>query len=160
MFDRPGFPCLLKSFIAPVIGIGMLASCSGFEPDYIACPSVSALKGYENVALTGADHGQEVTMRLNGVGTRCYAIEGGDRMEVELGLFIKRLDENLRVIERVPVALTLVYLDADDQVVGRHIFEEEAYIGSYKDRSRPVFPFSVDVPQGTRVVIGLGQAVE
>ncbi|MGC6484784.1 MAG: hypothetical protein ACON4P_03845 [Candidatus Puniceispirillales bacterium] len=151
---------LMKKMLIPVIGAGMLASCSTFEPDYVECPSVSARDGYDNVALTGADHGQEVTMRLNGVGTRCYAIEGGHRMEVELGLFIRRLDEKITVNERVKVDLTLVYLDADDQVVGRDIYEDEAYIGTLKTKSRPVFPFSVDVPEGTRVVIGLGRAVQ
>lgn len=136
----------------------LLAGCSAFEPDYIACPSISVRDGADQAVLVGADYGQPVAMRVNGVGTTC--LDDGDTiaMLVELGMLLKRDTDDLNTEERVPLDVTFAFLDANDRVVSRHIHSQDGFISSFFLKARPVYPIELDVPKGTRVVMGLGKA--
>jgi hypothetical protein len=82
-------------------------------------------------------------------------------MSVELGLLIRRSERSVEKSgERVKIDATFAFVDANDQVVGREVVGDSAIIGGFKEKSRPDFSFSFDVPEGTRVVLGLGRAIE
>ena len=149
----------IKSLALPAVALGLLAGCTAFEPETVACPDIKVIKGYENVAVTGATLGQDVTMRVNGVDAVCSAIEAGQRMNVDLGLMIKRPGDDLSKIEMVNVDVTFAYIDANGDVIGRQIYSDEAFITSFTAKSRPIMRIKLDVPDDTRVVFGLGKAL-
>ena len=148
-----------KRMMFPVLGLGLLAGCSAFEPDQVACPNIKALEDYEYVMTKGDTLGQDVTIRVNGVDTACYETEEGHRMEIGLGLMLKRPADDIQKIEKVGVDVTFAFLDSNDDVVGREIRFDDVFIGSFKNKSRPVLLFDIDIPADTRVVFGLGRAV-
>lgn len=150
----------LKQMAVPMLGLSLLAGCSSIGKDQVACPELKAMKGFEYVTSTGATLGQDVTIRVNGVDTACYDAEDGHRMDIDLGLMIKRPDDDIQKIEQVDVDVTFAFLNDQGEVIGREIISDEVFIGSYSSKSRPVLSFGIDVPAGSRVVFGLGRATE
>lgn len=138
----------------------MLASCSSFEPDYVACPSVKALAGAENVISAGADTGNRVTVRFDGVNPQCVATPSGYDMTLNFALVLKRDESLIGNAERVPVDITLAYLDKDDQIISRSVKQVTGYISDFTSATRPVFSIEDEIPTGARVVIGIGKKVE
>lgn len=145
-------PSLLATAAVALVG------CSAFEPDYIACPTISVLDGAEKITTVGAELGQVVTVRVNGAGARCTDNGNGVDMEFELGLMIKRDMENIDKSERVVVDTTMAFLDSDGQVTERLVFSKDAFIPDYQIKSRPILSINTKVPAGMRVVFGLGRA--
>ena len=149
----------IKSLALPAVALCLLAGCSAFEPETVPCPEIKVIKGYENVLVTGATLGQDVTMRVNGVDAVCSDIEAGRRMNVDLGLMIKRQDDDLSKIEKVNLDVTFAFIDTNGDVIGRQIYSDEAFITSFTAKSRPIMRIKLDVPDDTRVVFGLGKAL-
>lgn len=150
----------IKRLALPAAALSLLAGCTAFEPETVPCPEIKVIKGYENVRVTGETLGQDVTMRVNGVDAFCTDIEAGRRMNVDLGLMIKRPGDDLSKIEKVNVDVTFAYIDANGDIVSRQIFSDEAFITSFTAKSRPIMRMKLDVPDETRVVFGLGKALD
>ena len=117
--------CFLKDPIKSLALAGSCAlpagGCTAFEPETVPCPEIKVIKGYENVRVTGETLGQDVTMRVNGVDAFCTDIEAGRRMNVDLGLMIKRPGDDRSKIEKVNVDVTFAYIDANGDIVSRQI---------------------------------------
>jgi len=138
----------------------LVASCSAFGPKEVACPDIAVAQGAEKVVTLGADLQHEVTIRFNGVAAECTPRGDGFAMKMELGLLLKREPENWNQTERVPFDVTLAFIDSNDEVVSRFVFSNEAFIGDRSTKSRPTFTFKANIPAETRVVMGLGRAIE
>ena len=156
----PPIRAFRSSVILPVcLAAGMLAGCSTFEPERVACPDIAAAAGAENVVTIGADLKHEVSIRFNGVSAECTPRGDGYAMKMELGLMLKRSQADWNKTERIPFDVTLAFVDDANEVVSRYVFSEEAFIGDRLVKSRPTFVLRTNVPAGTRVVMGLGKAV-
>lgn len=140
-----------------VFGASVLAACTLFEPDYTACPSLKAVEGAERIAAIGTKLGQPISMRINGVDAKCVAADDGFEMDIALGIIARRdISENGKT-EEVILNATFAFLDEDDQVVRRQMIGEKVFFPSLQDTARPIFEFSIDIPAGTRVIMGLGK---
>jgi hypothetical protein len=138
----------------------LIAGCSAFEPEYTACPPIKAVEGAERVSTIGATLGQPITMRINGVTARCVATSDGFDMDIELGLFARRDMSTSTNIEEIAIDATFAFLDSNDQVVERKVVSETAYFRNSQGTSRPKLDISIDVPSGTRVIMGLGKLAD
>ncbi|XDZ65075.1 hypothetical protein AB8880_09075 [Alphaproteobacteria bacterium LSUCC0684] len=158
--SRPPFSLFRTAAVLPTCLVaGLMAGCSAFQPEIVACPDIAVAGGAEKVVTIGADLQHPVTIRFNGVSAECTPRRDGYAMKVDLGLMLKRAPENWNKTERVPFDVTLAFVDDKDEVVSRYVFSEEAFIADRSVKSRPTFVFRTNVPSGTRVVMGLGRAV-
>ncbi len=139
--------------IVPIV----LTGCSAFEPNYTECPSIKAAVGGEEVATTGTNFGQNVIVRINGYAARCVATANGHSLKLDLGLLLRRDFDAGLAAERVPINVTLAFIDQDNNIVGRHLHQNNAAFADYNDKSRPNVIINTEIPSGTRVVLGLGK---
>lgn len=138
----------------------MLAGCSAFEPDYVACPSIKAVDGTGRVEVTGDPSGAPIQLRLNGVRGLCTVNSDGFDLVLQVGLFARRdLTANVKTDE-YNIDITMAFLDSNDQVVGRHIHSASGFFAELEEKSRPTLKISTDIPAGTRVILGLGKLAE
>ena len=149
---------LMRRMVVPLLGLGLLGGCSFFAAEEVACPELKARKDYENVLTVGTALGQELAVRVDGVGTACYATDEGHRMDIALGLLITRPADEVSAIENVDIDVTFAFVDGAGNVVAREILSEETFIHRFDARSRSVMLMRIDVPAGSRVVFGLGRA--
>ena len=150
----------IKSLALPAAALSLLAGCMAFEPETVPCPEIKVIKGYENVRVTGETLGQDVTMRVNGVDAFCTDIEAGRRMNVDLGLMIKRpamifpRSKRSMLMSPLPISMPMVISSA-----GRSLAMKPSS-RALRRKSRPIMRMKLDVPDETRVVFGLGKALD
>ena len=63
-------------------------------------------------------------------------------MNVDLGLMIKRQDDDLSKIEKVNLDVTFAFIDTNGDVIGRQIYSDEAFITSFTAKSAPIMRIS------------------
>jgi len=158
-FSLPSRRSLSFAPLTMCLVAGLLAGCSTFEPEVVACPDISVAEGAEQVMTIGAELEHVVSIRFNGVAAECTPRSDGYAMKMDIGLMLKRLQNDRNKTERVPFDITLAFVDSKDEVVSRYIFSEEAFIGDLEAKSRPIFILRTNVPAETRIVMGLGRAV-
>lgn len=138
----------------------MLTACSAFEPDYVECPDISVSDKADRAYIEGITLGQIALARFNGASSRCVVTDTGYDMQMELGLLLKRDISVSSLSEEVPVDITFAFVDKDGNVVSRHVHSSNVFFPDYLDKSRPLLGIRAEIPAGTRVVMGLGKAVE
>ena len=151
------------SFLSPVVMLGValsLAGCSAFEPEYSECPSITAALGGEQTFAKGQNLGQIASIRFNGTYGQCVQKSGYTDTDITVHLLMERDMRTGANIEAVVVHLTAAIIDSDDQVTTRKVITEEVFFSSGLDRSFPTFDFNLDVPDGHRVLLGLGRAAQ
>lgn len=144
---------------AAVVGVALtLSGCSTFEPEYSECPSIKAVLGGEQTFAKGQTLGQIASIRFNGIHGQCVQKSGYTDADITVHLLMERDMRTGANIENVEVHLTAAIIDANDQVVKREVITEEMFFSSSLDRSFPKLDINLDVPDGHRVLLGLGRA--
>ena len=136
----------------------LLAGCSTFRPEYVDCPSIKLREGTERVVLLGADRGDLVSMRIRETAARCTRGRSGTEMRVGLALRLDRETGQPEFAERVRFDATFAFLDSGDQVVSRYVYSDDIHMQAFRLTTRPIVTIEFDVPEGTRVVFGIGRA--
>jgi len=137
-----------------------LSACSSFEPEYTACPDVKAVAGAENIITSSPATGHAITIRFDDVLAQCVPSDGGYKMKLDFAVIMRRDLSVYGKVEEVPFDLTLAFVDADGQVVGRSEHNFTGFIPGLVAASRPMFSLKDQIPSGTRVVMGLGRKID
>ena len=148
----------ISRLFAGLAAATMLSGCSTLKPDPVDCPNLSVLENTEKVALLGANQGDLVALRVWRVASQCVEGGNGTRMQVGLALVLERETDQPQEVERVPFDVTFAFLDANGEVVSRHVHSDDLYMQAFGLRTNPVVTIEMDVPDNTRVVFGLGKA--
>ena len=150
----------LSKFIAGGALVAALSGCSTFEPEKVACPSISISKGAERAYIEGVKLGQLAYVRVNGAWSECAPTQSGFDMELQLGLLLKRDISDSSLSEEVPIDITFAFVDSNDNVVSRYVHSDTVFFPDYQDKSRPTLIIEKEIPAGTRIVFGLGKAID
>ena len=150
----PDFPRLLAGLAAAAL----LAGCATFKPDTVDCPNLSVREGTERVTMLGTDGIALVSLRVWRAAAQCVPGRDGVEMQVGLALVVERATDQPQEVERVPFDVTFAFLDAGGEVVSRHVHSDNIYMQGFRLRTTPIVTIDLDVPDGTRVVFGLGKA--
>lgn len=156
----PELSKIIPKSVALTVAALSLSACSTFEPDYVACPDISVSDQADRAYVEGITIGQLAYARFNGVGSRCVVTSTGYDMEMELGLLLKRDISETSLSEEVPIDVTFAFVNDNDEVVSRYVYSKSVFFPDYRDKSRPVLFINTEIPAGTRVVMGLGKAVD
>ena len=147
--------------ILPLLVIlATLVACAREPDDYDPCPSISTFEEAAWWRTIGNRIGQVVQIRFNGVYGECIQRRDHSDMNLVVNLYMKRDVQENPSAEGVVAVVTIAVVDEDNQVVSRRVVNRNFFIPALSQRSRPVFAVSVDVPNGHRVIVGLGQAVD
>jgi hypothetical protein len=141
-------------------GTMTMASCSLLESEYVACADIRISDKADRALIPGTTSGQSAAVRVRRVITRCEATQAGYDLKIELGLTMRRDISENALEEDIPIDFTFAFLDRNDNVVSREIRSDKVTFVENRDSSRPVVDFSLKIPAGVRVVMGLGKAVE
>ena len=150
----------LSKFIVGGLLATTLTACSTFEPEKVACPDISVSQGAERAYIEGVKLGQLAYVRVNGAWSECVATSTGFDMELQLGLLMKRDISDSSLSEEVPIDITFAFVDGNDNVVSRYVHSDTVFFPDYLDKSRPTLIITKDIPAGTRIVFGLGKAID
>ena len=135
----------------------LLAGCSSFGPDPLACSSkITAPEEGARVSLrTIADPNQQVEVRLNGVSGLCYEDEGAIDMDISIGLKASRITNTPSepLIFEVPVLSAV--LDGNDNVIDTRTSSYQMAFMADKTVFYPVGQMRVTIPADGRVVLSL-----
>jgi len=160
-WTRFGHYLKLASLLSPAVTLGVafsLVGCSAFEPEYSECPSIQAAVGGEQTFARGQNLGQIASIRFNGINGQCVQKSGYTDTDITVHVLLERDMRSGANIETVEVHLTAAIIDPDDQVTTRKVLTQDMSFSSGLDRSFPSFDFNLDVPDGHRVLLGLGRA--
>ena len=151
------------SFLAPVIMLGAastLVGCSVIEPEYSECPSIKTPIGGEQTYAKGQNLGQIASIRFNGIYGQCVQKAGYTDTNITVHILMERDMRTGSNSEVVELHLTAAIIDPNDQVTTRQVISDEVAFSSNLDRSFPIIDFNLDVPDGHRVLLGLGRAAQ
>lgn len=138
----------------------LLAACEVDPEDYDPCPPIVAPEDATRTRVVGDRIGQVVDIRFFGVYGQC--IQRGDQSDMNLvvNLYMSRDIKENPSAEGVVVYVTIAVLDASDQVVSRKVVDRYFFIPALSLRSTPVFATRINVPDGGRVLVGLGRVAD
>lgn len=139
-------------------GLAMLAGCSSFGPDPIACNDlVTAPESGARIDLAAAlANGVEgVTVRLNGVNAACYPDDGNTDMVLSIGMKASRVgvSADAPLIFEVPVMLAI--LDGNDKVIGNESLSYQMAFQTGVSIFYPLGEVDISLPDEGRVVVSL-----
>lgn len=151
-------PISPRLFSGLALAAVLLSGCTTFKKEEIACPSIKVREGTESAAITGADQGDQVSLRIRKVETSCVAGGKGTEMRAGFSLMLERKTERPQLAERIPFDITFAFLGPNDEVVSRYVYSDDVHMRGSRLTTRPTVNIKLDVPDNTRVVFGLGRA--
>ena len=135
-------------------GAAFLAACAG-DPVYVACPEITAppegTAAFRKIDVTG----EVIDVRMNGVRGLCQPVDGGTRVDVAIGLKMKRPAAESFAGGVAEVEVMAFIIDADDKVVRT---DTVLYKTGFRDGMRIVYPvaeYSDELSDGQRLVLAL-----
>lgn len=150
---------ILRIMMGVLVSTGITA-CSLWPWEQVDCPPVSVAEDATRAHIEGIRYGQLAYIRVNGVWPECKETQDGYDMEIQVGFLMQRDLSESATTEEVPLDITFAFVDENDAVVSRTVHSDRVFFGQFNDRSNPVLIINLDVPAGTRVVFGIGKAIE
>jgi hypothetical protein len=143
------------TFIAPLLGLGLMLGACSSDPNLVPCPGISAPPEGVAAFMEMDASEQLVDVRFNGINATCELLDDASiKMVVSVGLKLTRSGE-YSPADVLQINLGSAIIDADDAVVSSDV---TIFKAGFKDGERqkyPVLDYEVTVKADQRLVLSL-----
>ena len=141
---------MIKIFI--IILFLIFNSCTTFKKEIIECPKIISPKKASEIAVY-SEKNVPVYLGFRGVQKECY--KDGKNIQMELSINIRAIRNDTSQEDYVPVNITIVSVDFDDNEFERDEFNYSQFLLKGSKIVDRATTFDITVPIGGQVFVGI-----